>query len=259
MKQPYLIRRDECVKMSVRVGPSAGTLERFASGAQSMARQRLKRIEGTILVADDHEVLRIGVVQLLRESFGVGATLHAETFDEALERAGDPSVRLIILDLGMPGLGCPQELVKIRRARPEAKVVVLSGSEEPDDILAALSAGVHGYIIKNARLDSLVERLSYILAGEIYVPAILAERATSETVDLKAQATPLRSSTGAMQLSDRQRQVLKGLVLGQSNKQIARDLKLAEGTVKMHIGALFRALGAVNRAHAAALGKPLIE
>lgn len=224
-----------------------------------MARQRVKQIEGTVLVADDHEVLRIGVVQLLRECFGVSTTLHAETFDEALERAGDPSVRLVILDLGMPGLEGVQELVKIRRARPEAKVVVLSGSEEPEDILAALSAGVHGYIIKSARLDSLVERLSYILAGEIYVPAILAERAAPETADLKAQAAQFKPATSSLQLSDRQRQVLKGLVLGQSNKQIARDLKLAEGTVKMHIGALFRALGAVNRAHAAALGKPLIE
>lgn len=224
-----------------------------------MARQRLKQIEGTVLVADDHEVLRIGVVQLLRESFDIGALLHAETFDEALERAADPSVRLIILDLGMPGLRCPQELARIRRARPEAKVVVFTGSDEREDILAALAAGVHGYIVKSARLDSLVERLCYILSGEIYVPAILAERAVPEAEEPKPSSLPVKPSSGALQLSDRQLQVLKGLVLGQSNKQIARDLKLAEGTVKMHIGALFRALGAVNRAHAAALGKPLIE
>lgn len=222
-----------------------------------MARQRMQEIDGTVIVADDHEVLRVGVVQLLRDSFGVDKTLHASSFDEALGLVEDPAVRLVILDLGMPGLGCPQELSKIRRKRPEAKVVVLSGSEDPDDILAALSAGVHGYMIKSARLDSLVERLAYVMSGEIYVPSLLAERAVPAPEESKAPLVKL--GNGALQLSDRQRQVLKGLVLGQSNKQIARDLKLAEGTVKMHIGALFRALGAVNRAHAAALGKPLIE
>ena len=222
-----------------------------------MARQRVKQIDDTVVVADDHEVLRIGVVQLLRESFGVSTTLHAETYDEALQLAADPDVSLVILDLGMPGLGCPQELSKMRRKCPEAKVVVLSGSEDPADILAAMSAGIHGYIIKSARLDSLVDRLAYVMSGEVYVPAILAECALLETN--AGRAMQPKPGNGSLLLSDRQRQVLKGLVLGQSNKQIARDLKLAEGTVKMHIGALFRALGAVNRAHAAALGKPLLE
>ena len=224
-----------------------------------MARQRLRQIEGTVIVADDHEVVRIGVVQMLQSSFGVTTALHAENFDETLTLAQTDGVVLVILDLGMPGLDSPQDLARLRRTQPDAKVVVLSASQDPADILSALSAGVHGYIVKSARLDSLIERLDYIMSGEIYVPAILAERRVPIPCLEAQQPSPNKRANGSAQLSDRQRQVLKGLVLGQSNKQIARDLKLAEGTVKMHIGALFRALGAVNRAHAAALGKPLLE
>ena len=105
-------------------------------------------------------------------------------------------------------------------------------------------------------MDLLIERLAYIMSGEIYVPSILAEQPAARP---QPNAEVLKSSANSHALSDRQRQVLSGLVNGHSNKQIARELKLAEGTVKMHIGALFRALGAHNRAHAAALGKKLLD
>ena len=134
-------------------------------------------------------------------------------------------------------------------------MVVLSASDAREDILEALEAGVHGYIVKSERTDPLIERLRYVLSGEIYVPPALAERPAHpvEKVEVrKPGALPIET------LSDRQRQVLKGVVEGMSNKEIARSLALSEGTVKMHLAALFRALGASNRAHAAALGKQML-
>ena len=222
-----------------------------------MARQRSRQFDGKVLVADDHEVLRFGLIQLLRNDLGVSDALQAGTFQEALSLIDDNAITLAIFDLGMPGLSSPKDLAQVRRRQPSARVVVLSASDDRSDILAALDAGVHGYIIKNARMDLLVERLTYVLSGEIYVPPQLAEIPLERSV---ADVVEVQKPLGmASPLSDRQRQVLQGLVTGLSNKQIARELKLAEGTVKMHIGALFRALGATNRAQAAALGKKLLD
>jgi len=99
----------------------------------------------------------------------------------------------------------------------------------------------------------LIERLRYILGGEIYVPPILAEQPPEKGGRLEVSRSPMQS------LSARQRQVLMGLVEGKSNKEIAQALNVAEGTVKMHLAALFRVLGATNRAHAVAMGKQLID
>jgi DNA-binding NarL/FixJ family response regulator len=208
-----------------------------------------------VLIADDHEVFRFGLSSLLRHSLGVATIVEAESFEAALARLEDPRIGLAIFDLGMPGLGGPRDLAEVRVRRPEVRVVVLSASDAREDILEALEAGVHGYIVKSERTDPLIERLRYVLSGEIYVPPALAERPARpvEKVEVrKAGALPLET------LSDRQRQVLKGVVEGMSNKEIARSLALSEGTVKMHLAALFRALGASNRAHAAALGKQML-
>jgi DNA-binding NarL/FixJ family response regulator len=144
---------------------------------------------------------------------------------------------------------------------------VLSASEDRADILAALEAGVHGYLVKTANMDRLVSRIQHVLAGEIYVPPSLAELPCLDTA-LRHHAViaavakgvaPNEAGPDQVTLSERQRQVLEGLMMGLSNKQIARGLDLAEGTVKMHVGALFRTLGAQNRTHAVALGKKLLD
>jgi DNA-binding NarL/FixJ family response regulator len=141
----------------------------------------------------------------------------------------------------------------MRLLRPDAQVVVLSASDSRKDILEALSAGAHGYIVKNQNMSQLVERLRHVLSGEIYVPAVLAELLPGPV-----EATELNSQPEQKALSSRQREVLKGLIEGKSNKEIARALNVAEGTVKIHLAALFRVLGATNRAHAVAIGKQLI-
>jgi DNA-binding NarL/FixJ family response regulator len=204
--------------------------------------------QGTVLVADDHAVTRMGLVQLLRSSLKIKRFLEATTFAEVIGHLKDDDLALAIIDLRMPGMtGGVKDLARLRRQRPDVLLVVVSGSEERDDILQSLTAGAHGYIVKSQQTDQLIDRLLYILSGEIYVPPILAE--------LPAEVAVQRVNKS---LSSRQHQVLKGLVEGKSNKEIAKGLNVAEGTVKMHLAALYRVLGATNRAHAAALGKQLI-
>ena len=210
---------------------------------------------GTALIADDHEVFRIGLMHLLRRSLKVKRFLQAECFDQVIEHLKDEDVTLLILDLRMPGLESPEQITRVRLLRPAAQVVVLSASDSRQDILGALSAGAHGYIVKSQNTDRLVDRLRHVLSGEIYVPAILADLPLEPDKGTVPNSGP---QSAQKTLSSRQRQVLKGLVEGKSNKDIARSLNVAEGTVKIHLAALFRVLGATNRAHAVALGKQLI-
>jgi DNA-binding NarL/FixJ family response regulator len=212
--------------------------------------------QGTVLIADDHEVFRIGLVQLLRRSLKVRSFLEAECFAQAIEHLKQKDVTLAIVDLRMPGLSDPKDIARMRLLRPDAQIVVLSASDSRKDILEALSAGVHGYIVKSQHTEQLIDKLRYILSGEIYVPPVLAEW-TPELIEGMEQTRAVEPVQKC--LSSRQREVLKGLVEGKSNKEIAQALNVAEGTVKMHLAALFRVLGATNRAHAAALGQQLID
>jgi DNA-binding NarL/FixJ family response regulator len=219
-----------------------------------MRERGVSEFRGTVLIADDHQVVRMGLAQLLRRHLKVKKFLEAGCFAEAMDHLQNKDLTLAIVDLRMPGLAGPKGIAQMRQRRPEAQIVVLSASDCREDILGALSAGVHGYIVKSQHTDQLIERLRYILSGEIYVPPILAER------PVEAGPSPEAARVQPMQsLSQRQRQVLIGLIEGKSNKEIAHALNVAEGTVKMHLAALFRVLGATNRAHAVAMGKQLID
>jgi DNA-binding NarL/FixJ family response regulator len=224
-------------------------------GCATMGGQARREFLGTVLIADDHAVFRLGLVQLLRRSLKVKRFLEAECFAQVVEHLKDRDVSLTILDLAMPGFAGPEEITRMRLLRPDAQVVVLSASDSRKDILEALSAGAHGYIVKSQNMDQLVERLRHVLSGEIYVPAVLADLLPGPG---EATASDRGAQPEQKTLSSRQREVLKGLVEGKSNKEIARALNVAEGTVKIHLAALFRVLGATNRAHAVAIGKQLI-
>lgn len=227
-----------------------------------MKRARNNKLDGTILVADDHEVVRYGLVQLLRRELGPRQVIEASGFEEVEKAMGRDDLKLVICDLTMPGLDGPQQLASLRRRRPEVKLVVLSGNEERQTVLDALAAGVHGYFLKSSDNTRFIERLNYVLGGEIYVPplvaAVHAVRAPTRA-DGERTAQQVVAPANGTKLSARQKEVLRGLVRGLSNKEIARELRLAEGTVKMHVGAVLRVLGASNRAHAAAMGQHLLD
>ena len=201
-----------------------------------------------VLIADDHEIFRAGLAEVLRTELGAKRVIGAGCFEDALAQLNDAELTLAIFDLGMPGLESVRDLVQVRRRRPDIRVVVLSGSTDREDILAALEAGVHGYLVKNQRTDELVGRLKHVLSGEIYVPPILA---LLPPVVLTAADQPGKA---VHPLTSRQRQVLELIAEGLSNKEIADRLSLSEGTVKMHVAATFRAIGASNRAQAVAIG-----
>src|SRR5262245_19133803 len=200
------------------------------------------------LIADDHELFRSGLKQLLLDELGAEDVREAETLDQAIEMlttegAGD----LILADLRMPGMSGAEALAALRDGFPEAKVAVVSAWEERSEIIAALSAGVHGYIPKSLASADIANAIRSILDGHIFVPPALGRREPGKPVTVNAG-----QGDGGEKLTARQKEVLNELLKGQATKEIARSLDIAEGTVKIHLAAIYRALGVRTRAEAIA-------
>jgi DNA-binding NarL/FixJ family response regulator len=200
------------------------------------------------MIADDHELFRSGLKQLLHDVLDIEDVREAETMDQAIdiltnEGAGD----LVLVDLNMPGMSGPEALAALRDGFPDAKVAVVSAWDGRAEIIAALSAGVHGYIPKSMTSNEIASAIRAILDGQIFVPPALGKREATEMPRMQAA-----DANGGDKLTVRQREVLSELLKGRASKEIARALNIAEGTVKIHLAAIYRALGVRTRAEAIA-------
>jgi len=208
----------------------------------------------SIVIADDHQMFRQGLRLLLEDELKVGEIVEAEDFDTALDRAASmKQVDLILVDLKMPGMAGGASIRSVRQAYPAAKVVVVSGFTGRDEILDAMGAGAHGYVPKRLSIEELTAALRLVMNGGVYVPpdiATVPPESGDDVVDLPMPAKP-PGDTDLSRLTPRQRDVLRELAQGRSTKEIARSLDLAEGTVKIHLAAIFRLLGVRNRTEAA--------
>jgi DNA-binding NarL/FixJ family response regulator len=196
-----------------------------------------------IILADDHDLFRDGCSMLLQH-FEEGVTvLKASDLEEAMELAScHPNADVILLDLDMPGMKNGQEGIKrISEGYPQLPIVVLSACESKETIQASMAAGALGFIPKSSSTVVMQTALRLVLSGSVYLPAqiLMADRVESA------------GHNGQHRLTDRQRDVLRLLVAGKSNKQICRELNLSEGTIKSHIAGIFHALDVNNRTEAA--------
>lgn len=206
------------------------------------------------LIADDDNYFRLAIGAILTKKLGFTQVIEAGTFDEAVEYLDQNSkVSVVLLDLSMPGMTTLAKLKMVRESFPTARVAVVSGSHSRRDILLSLEAGVHGYVPKSLSVAELTEALKSVLDGNLYVPTLLADVETS--LEEEAPAQPVQPEADELNachtLTQRQREVLELLIKGKSNKEIAIALKLSEGTVKVHLAAIFRCFGVNNRAAAA--------
>ncbi len=211
----------------------------------------------TAVVADDHELFRVALSSILRTRLGFAQVVETASLDQALDRLVETQATLALFDLNMPGMETSSSLLAVRECFPDVRVAVVSGSTERRDILLALEAGVHGYVPKTLGIEEIAAALRMVLDGWIYVPPSLAQIRDGAEAPLSRQPMPMRdpgASETPTSLTPRQREVLAMLTQGRSNKEISRGLGLGEGTVKVHMAALFRALGVQSRAAAAAIG-----
>jgi DNA-binding NarL/FixJ family response regulator len=219
----------------------------------------MKPLKKIALIADDDEFFRMALATILTSKLKFAEVVQAASLDEAVEKlSARPDISLALFDLAMPGMESPANLRAVRDCFETLSVAVVSSSKNRQDILSALEAGVHGYVPKGLGVADLAHALQLIVDGVIYVPPSIADLPAQGPPAATREAPPAPKSALAT-LTPRQRGVLALLVQGKSNKAIARDLDLGEGTVKVHMAALFRSLGVRTRTAAAVAGGRLLQ
>lgn len=198
-------------------------------------------MSGTILVVDDHPLYREALVQMLAGHFPGTRLLVAGSAAQGLQQAeAAPDLRLVLLDLALPGLSGIEAVGAFRRCSPDAALVVVTASDERRQVAAAFAAGARAFVSKATPSAALVEVLQGVLRGDMdNAPRWITP--AGDSADWR-HATP--------GLTPRQREILLLLCEGHANKEIALRCGLAEITVKIHVSALFKLLGASNRTQA---------
>lgn len=208
-----------------------------------------------ILFADDHTLVREGIRPFLNELCADVEVLEAGTLTGAKEKAeGAGTLDLILLDLKMPGMNGFNGISEFTQSHPGVPIVILSGHYNRKDVIAALDHGVSGYIPKNIGGMSMVNALRLVLAGEKYLPSeAFSDTNANEDSSIfndgshaPAQVVDPKFAT----LTPREGEILRLLVDGLTNKQIAIELDLQEITVKIHVRNVYRKIGSQNRAQA---------
>ena len=205
-----------------------------------------------ILVADDHPLYREAVRLRLERLLPGCAIVEVGTVAALLERAQVQAAGfdLVLLDFFLPD-GEPGETVAaVRRALPETPIVLMSGSASAAEVQRAIGAGLRGFLPKTMPSELFAMAISMVLAGGTYVPAEALQGSGAEAARVPADPP---SRVPGDRLTPRERQVLVQLASGASNKEIGRDLQLAEVTVKLHVRQILRKINARNRSEAAAI------
>jgi DNA-binding NarL/FixJ family response regulator len=196
-----------------------------------------------ILVVDDHPVVREGLVAVLEDEADFQVVGAAGTADDAVALATRERPDVVLLDLELDGQDGVQALPRLTATPGQPRVLVFTAYDADERVFGALQAGAAGYLLKGARTAEIAQAIRAVAAGGSY----LAPRVAAKVV---AQVGRPRAVGG--RLSAREREVLRLVADGQSNKQIARALNIAERTVKFHVTSLFQKLDADNRAQAVA-------
>ena len=205
----------------------------------------------TVVVVDDHPLFREGVAQTLQAE-GIEVLGQGGTAAEAVRLAYEWLPDVLLLDIDIPGGGLNAAL-EVAQSCPVTKIVMLTVSEEEDNLIAALRAGARAYVLKGVAARELVRILGSVAAGESYVTPTLAASLLLVMTGGKSGARPPASPLD--ELSEREQQILELVAAGSSNKEIGLQLHLSEKTVKHHMTNILQKLQVRNRVEAALLAQ----
>jgi DNA-binding NarL/FixJ family response regulator len=197
-----------------------------------------KRDQIRILIADDHSVVREGLVSLVKRKPDMIVVGEASNGREAVDLWKEHRPDVTLLDLRMPELDGVGAIKELRQLDENARIVVLTTFDGDEDIYRAIKAGAKGYLLKDVAREALMESIRKVHAGETCMPPALAAK-LAERVSGEA-------------LSAREIEVLQRVAAGKSNKEIATELFISEGTVKSHVKSIFSKLDVVSRTEAVA-------
>ncbi|MGI9185018.1 MAG: response regulator [Solirubrobacteraceae bacterium] len=200
-----------------------------------------------VLIVDDHAVVREGLRTFLELQDGIEVAGEAADGDEALAAAERLGPDVILMDLVMPRRDGVSAMLALRDRAPDARVIVLTSFLDDGRLMPALQAGAAGYLLKDVEPSELARAVRSAYAGAAIIDPTVAARL------LHTLADPQARPAGGEQLTRREREVLALIVAGRSNKRIARELEIAEKTVKTHVGHVLAKLGVDDRTQAALL------
>lgn len=206
-----------------------------------------------ILIADDHDLFREGLNLVLQQLEDGLEVIEAGDFSQAVELAKTtPDISLVLMDLAMPGMRWNDGLDTLSKVLPGTPIVVLSASEDQLLVKEAVNRGAAGYIPKTSSSRVMISALKLVLSGGVYLPPALInhDKNGNHGGDVMHPTATVTTNAANNLLTPRQREVLTLLGEGKSNKEIARILDLSEGTVKLHVTAILRALKVNNRTRA---------
>jgi two-component system NarL family response regulator len=186
-----------------------------------------------VLVADDHPVVRDGLIANLKSQPDITVVAEAEDGVEALSLIEEHLPDVVILDLRMPRMDGLEVLAEINTSKLQSKVVVMTTFESEEDVNRAMKAGARGYLLKDSSQEEILDAIRRVSLGETYLPARIVQKV----------AEGMRKP----ELSPREIEVLQWVAAGKSNKEIGAQLFIAEGTVKTHVKSLLEKLAVVGR------------
>jgi DNA-binding NarL/FixJ family response regulator len=201
-----------------------------------------------VLVVDDHPIFRKGLISVLKDTTDFQVVGQATNGTEAITKATELQPDVIVMDVRMPDCSGVKATAALLQVVPRAKVLMLTVSDEDDDLFAAMEAGARGYLLKSAELEGLVSAIKVVAGGDVIITPVMAARLMNEL----RQGEKHRADEEFNELSPREKQVTQLVAQGSSNKEIAASLSISETTVKAHLRAILEKLHVKNRAQAAA-------
>ena len=223
-----------------------------------------------VLLVDDQQIVRQGLATIWKYAPGIEVVGEAGDGEESIRLAQELNPDVVLMDLKMPRLGGIPATRKIRAARPETHVIILTTYDADDMVFEGIKAGAQGYLLKDASSETLVEAIRGVMRGESLIDPGVARAVMDEFQRLSTKPAPPEKPLGVAAadgqaiiepLTPREEEVLVLLVEGLSNKEIGARLHLTEGTVKNYVSAIIAKLQANDRTHAVvtALRRGLVE
>lgn len=200
----------------------------------------------SVMLVDDHPLLRKGLRQLLAFEDQLQIVAEASSGAEAIVLANELEPDLIILDLNMQGMDGHQTLKKMRDDGVTSRIVMLTVSDSNEDVIKAISLGADGYLLKDSDPDELLEQIKKAVQGKM----VLSEAVNAALAEAIRRPVE-KAATDLSQLTNREQEILELIAKGRSNKLIARELDISDGTVKVHVKHLLKKLNLRSRVEAA--------
>jgi two-component system nitrate/nitrite response regulator NarL len=199
----------------------------------------------SIMLVDDHPLLRKGLKQLIAMEDDMKVVAEASSGLDALKLAEEYDPDLIVLDLNMQGMDGIQTLKRLRDKGVSSRIIILTVSDADDDVVAAITNGADGYLLKDMEPELLLEQIHRAVTGKMVLSEAITEILATALRQPKSVNSPLSS------LTNREYEILSLIAQGMSNKMIARELDISDGTVKVHVKHLLKKLGLRSRVEAA--------